>query len=126
MSNLKRQFIGLMNFARQHNFHKPFSEVYFVEDKSIQHSLKPYEINEISQQNVFSLANYETRFNEVLNQGHSWININFAGMLNDSLLIIIEVPNYENNAEFTEVNLSLPDRKVMENDWNISSLYKIV
>jgi hypothetical protein len=126
MSDLERHFIRLMNFARQHNFHKPFSEVYFAEDKSIQRSSRTDEINEISQQNIFNLANYEIRFNEVLNQRHSWININFAGMLNDSLLIIIEVPNYENNAEFTEVNLSLPDRKVMENDWNISSLYKIV
>jgi hypothetical protein len=115
-----------MNFARQHNFHKPFSEVYFAEDKSIRRSPEPDEINEISRQNIFNLAGYEIRFNEVLNRGHSWINMNFAGMLNDSLLIIIEAPDYENKAEFTEVNLSLPDRQVMENDWNISSLYKIV
>lgn len=124
MSELKDHFERLMNFAKQSNFHKPFSEVCFVESKSIQYYSN--QLNKISRQEIFSFENYENRFNEALNQGHSWINMNLAGVLNDFLLVIIEVPNYKNNSEFTEVNLSLPDTQVIENDWNISPFYEIV
>jgi len=46
-------------------------------------------------------------------------------MLNETLLVVIELPSYENNVEFTTVNLSLPEKRVIENDWNAAPFYKL-
>ena len=124
MSELKKHFERLMNFAKQSGFHKPFSKAYFVESKSIE--IHPNGLNKIPEPEIFSFERYEIRFEEIVNQGYSWININFAGVLNDFLLVVIEIPNYKNTIGFTEVNLSLPNMKVIENDWNAAPFYKIV
>lgn len=128
MSELKKYFERLMDFARQSNFNQPFSQVYFVEDKAIQHSFDSNKSSEIFRENIFTFENYENRLNQILNQGHSWVNFNFAGMLDDSLLIIIELPNYKNNVPFesVSVNLSLPEERVIENDWKTTDFVKII
>ena len=125
MSDLKENFERLMDFAKQNNFRKPFSKVYFVEDKSVQPASEADDVKETSRQEIFSFENYENRFDEILKQGYSWINMNFAGMLDDDLLVVIELPNYENSNELTSLNLSLPAKKVLDNDWNASPFYKI-
>jgi len=126
VSELKKHFERLMEFAKQSNFRQPFSQVYFVEDKAIQRFFDYESADEISRENIFTFETYENRFNEIPNQGYSWINLNFAGMLDDNLLVIVEFPSSENNAEFTAVNLSLPEKRVVENHWNISSFIKII
>lgn len=115
-----------MEFAKQSNFRQPFSQVYFVEDKAIQRFFDSNKPNEISRENIFTFEDYENRFNEILNQGYSWINLNFAGMLDDNLLVMAEFPSSKNNVEFTAVNLSLPEKRVIENHWNVSSFIKII
>jgi hypothetical protein len=59
-----------MEFAKQNHFHKPFSEVYFVEDNTIQRFPDLDKPGEISRQSIFDFDNYEKRFDEILNQGH--------------------------------------------------------
>ncbi len=66
MSELNENFERLMEFVKQHNFHKPFSQVYFVEDKSIRRFLNPDKSAEISHQDIFVFENYENRFDEIL------------------------------------------------------------
>jgi len=111
VSELKKYFERLMELAKQSNFRQSFSQVYFVEDKAIQRFLDSNKPNQI---------------NEILNQRYSWINLNFAGMLDDNLLVMTEFPSSENNVEFTAVNLSLPEKRVIENHWNVSSFIKII
>ncbi len=126
MSELKKHFERLMEFAIQSNFHKPFSQVYFVEGKSIQGFYGSNKICELFRQDIFTFETYESRFNELLNQGYSWINMHFAGILNNNLLIVIEIPNYENTIKFTSINLSGPSKKVTEKDYSLDSFIKIV
>lgn len=124
MSELRKQFERLMEFAKKSNFQQPFSQVYFAESNHVcRFSEKP---DELSRKNLFIFEDYENQFAKILKQGHSWINLNFAGMLNDALLVLIELPNYENNVDITTVNLSLSGKTVIENDWNISSFLKII
>lgn len=124
MSELKRHFERLMDFAKNSNFHQPFSQVYFAESRCVQSFAgKP---DELSRQNIFTFEVYENRFADILKQGHSWINLSLAGILNDDLLVLVELPNYKNNADTTTVNLALPDKRSTANDWNISSLIKII
>ncbi len=126
MSKLKENFERLMNFAAQSGFHKPFSQVYLVEQKSILRFYDSDQIVEISRQDIFTSEKYETRFDEILTQGHSWVNMNFAGILNNNLLVVIETPNYENNCEFTSVNFSGISNKVLERDYSLDSFFKVI
>lgn len=126
MSELKKHFERLIDFAKDSNFYKPFSQVYFVEERFVRRFLDSDKSDEISTQNMFSFENYEKRFSELLHQGHSWINMNFAGMVNNTLLVIIELPNYENNIEYTAVNLSEPFKKVLDNNLSLSPFFRIV
>jgi len=115
-----------MELAKQSNFRQPFSQVYFAEEKSIQRFFDSESTNELFRQDIFTFEDYEKRFNEILKQGHSWVNLNFAGMLDDNLLVMAEFSGSENNAEFTVVNLSLPEKRVIENHWNVSSFIGII
>jgi hypothetical protein len=118
MSELKRHFEGLMNFAKNSNFRQPFSQVYFAESKFIERfSDKP---DELSRQNIFTIEIYEDRFDEILKQDYSRVNLSSAGMFDNNLLIVIELPRSKTDVKITAVNLSLPEKRVIENDSNIS------
>ena len=82
----------------------------------------------ISRATIYEFETYERTFNELLNQGHTWINLHFAGIINNDLFIIVELPNYKNNTprESVSVNLSLPVLKTIENNWNASLVYEII
>jgi len=102
-----------MDFARQRNFRQPFSKVYFTDEKSIQHFFDSDRLNKIPRHVIFNFENYESRFEEILSQGYSWLNINFVGMIENSLFIFIETPNNESNIlqKSASVNVSLPVKK---------------
>lgn len=116
-----------MDFAKEYNFFEHFSQIYFVERNEIQYVLSSG-LNKIPRKFIFTSYSYETRFDELFDKGHSWINMNLAGILNKKLFIIIEVPDYENNVprEFVAVKYSLPTRRISENDWNMKPFYEIV
>ncbi len=97
-----------------------------AEYESIRHFFDSDKVGEIARQDVFSFEDYEDRFNEILNQGYFWVNLSFTGIFDGRLLVVIELPGYENNVEATSINLSLPEKIVVENDWNISSFIKII
>jgi len=54
--------------------------------------------------------------------------LSFEGLLDDNLLIIIELPDYKNNVplEWTSINISLPSKEIVENNWDVSSFIKII
>jgi hypothetical protein len=126
MSSLKKNFETLLKFAEENNFSQSFSQVYFVEDKDIEF-FSNSNLHKIPREALLSFESYENRFDELLNQGHSWINMYLSGIFNNFLLVIIEIPDYENNVprEFVSVNFSLPEKRVTENNWSIDSSYEI-
>jgi hypothetical protein len=125
---LRKHFERLMELAKQHNFHQSFSQVYFVNDKSIRRFFDSNKPDEILRKDIFTFEDYENQFDELLNQGHSWLNLSFVGIVKDSLLIIIELPKYKNNAscKSISINLSLPNQEIIEKNWNVSSFMKII
>jgi hypothetical protein len=127
MSELKKHFERLMEFAKQFNFHQPFSQVYFAESKFVRRFFDSESIDEISRQEIFTFEAYENRFDEIMHQGHSWINLSFEGMLDGNLLVFIELPNYKNSVPFesVSVHLCLPTKKIIENNWDVSPFIKI-
>lgn len=128
LNSLKSNFERLLKFAKNHNFSASWKDVYVVEDKAIIRSF--FDINklcEIPKSALNKFEDYQKYFDEVLlKSGHSWVNLNFLGLLDDSLILTIEIPSYENEATFTTVNISLPNNRIIENNWNASLFYKIV
>ncbi len=57
---------------------------------------------------LHSLESYEVRFEQLLNQGHSWINLSGFGVLGAILVVLVEIPRESVSARQTFVNFSGP------------------
>jgi hypothetical protein len=73
---------------------------------------------------LFSPLEYESRFNEILGTGYSWVNMSCCGIQDGSLIVIIEVPAprtlYPGCS--TSVNLSGPGT---DQAWNVARVLTI-
>lgn len=77
------------------------------------------------QNNAFMTTDqYESRFSELLNMGYSWININFGGIYQNSMIIFIEYPRESSNIpkDKVSVNPSGP----MDDTWNLNEKLVVV
>lgn len=127
MSELEKKLKTLLNFAKENNFSSRFSQILFVEQRFVQHD-PATNLNSIPWNFIFNLETYKKHFDDLLNQGHSWININLVGTVENSILVVIEYPSYRNEVpkEFVSVNFSLPEKRVIENAWEADDFYKII
>ncbi len=117
-----------MTFSRQWAEQTPsWSRVLFVEDKDIKREGVHCSI---ARSSLWTRNDYEARFDELLNDGYGWINMNFAGILDGSFLVIIELPHYKNSVprEKVSVNFSGPniDPKTRKPRWNAADTIQIV
>jgi len=71
---------------------------------------------------------YAPRFDEHLAKGYSWINMNAAGILGDSLLVVIELPSYVSGAPKDKVAVNLSGAAMLNGKtvWNADERFKIV
>ena len=124
MNDLERHLNQLVAFMEQRGAPSSWSRVLFVEDTSIAHGMPSL----IPHSSLIPLADYMGRFDAHLDAGHSWINMSAAGILDDSLLVIIELPSYKNNVprDGVSVNLSGPAILNGEPQWDASRMYRIV
>lgn len=77
---------------------------------------------------LFTPENYEQRFGWLLAQHYGWINLQAAGIFQDTLLVMIETPKETNNeiGNNVAINLSGPYLHTQESPWEISDLVKII
>lgn len=124
---MKDNFETLLKFAYEHNFSESFWQVYFVEAASIQFVLNTG-LQKIPRKSIFTFEDYKTRFNELLGAGHAWINLHLAGIIENSLLVIIEMPQGRNYVprEFVSIKFSLPEKRIEENNWKLEGFYEII
>ena len=124
MSDLEKHLNQLVSLMKEHGMPSSWSRVLFVEDTSISHGLPSY----IPRQALITLENYAARFDEHLDEGHSWINMSAAGILDDALLVIIHLPQYKNSVprDRVSVNLSGPAMLNGKSLWDASDKYIIV
>jgi hypothetical protein len=126
-NSLESNFEKLLNFAKTNNFSASCEEVYIVEDKSIKRFSDLNDICEIPKSALNKFEDYRKYFDEVLlKSGHSWVNLHFLGLIENHLILTIEFPRYKNDATFTTVNISLPENRIVENNWNASLFYQII
>jgi hypothetical protein len=62
----------------------------------------------VSRSELRTVASYQARFEQLLDQGHAWINLSAFGFVGDTLLITVETPRSSASAQRTSVNLSGP------------------
>jgi hypothetical protein len=124
MNDLEKHLNRLIPFMEQWGAPSSWSRVLFVEDTSIARGMPSL----IPRHSLIPMADYAVRFDSHLGAGHSWINMNAAGILGDALLVVIELPRYINNVprEKTSVNFSGPAILDGKPQWDASRMYKIV
>ena len=101
--------------------------------KNLKICVNPYERkdhkNILYKSKFQNIENFEEEFINIQKQGHAWINLTLGGIYNDSLVFILELPQYKNNIPFgeTSVNLSGPSLNVEHRPkWQLEDIYKIL
>ena len=124
MNDLESHLNRLIAFTAQGGVPPSWSGVLFVEDASIARGMPSL----IPRDSLIPLADYAARFTAHLDAGHSWINMNAAGILGDALIVIIELPGYKNDVPrgAVSVNVSGPAMLNGEPQWDASGVYEIV
>ena len=124
MNDLERHLNQLISFMKKWGAPSNWSRVLFVEYSSIIHGNPSL----IPRSALIPAEDYALRFDSHLDAGHSWINMNAAGILNDVLLVIIELPTYKNNLPRDKVSVNFSGANIMNGkpQWDASKSYRIV
>jgi hypothetical protein len=124
MNDLEKHFNRLALFMKEWNAPSSWSRVLFVEDESITHGIPSY----IPREALVSMEDYAAKFDAHLDAGHSWINMQAAGILGDTLLVLIQLPRYKNNVPRDKVSVNFSGPAMMNSDslWDASGKYIIV
>jgi hypothetical protein len=111
MSELQRHLERLTSWLNSRQQPLSWSCILIAEDADIKHGT----ISSLSRSALATPDEYSARFEEHLNAGHSWINMNAASVIEDTLLVVIELPSYSNTVprEKVSVNLSGPSEHTL-------------
>ena len=124
MNELERHLKRLESFTLGLDDSVFWSRVLIVEYENITHG-KP----SLIQRSALSTSKeYAARFDEHLAKGYSWINLNAAGILGDTLLVVVELPSYVSGIpkDKVAVNLSGATMSNGKTIWNADERFKVV
>ena len=124
MNDLEKHLNQLISSMNEWGAPSSWSRVLFIEDTSIAHGTPSL----IPRNSLILMADYTARFDSHLDAGHSWINMNAAGILDDALLVIIELPRYKNNVPRDKVSVNFSGAAIVNGkpQWDASERYRIV
>ncbi len=97
-----------------------WSRVLVVEEQSISWG-KP---SRIERSALFTPEAYESKFDELLNQWHVWVNMSTMGVLDDTLLVEIEYPHYKNDAPRNKLFVNYSQS--IDENWDLSNRFEII
>ena len=130
MSEIDAHFVSLTRFIRGQCAAPEWGKVFFVESSDIK-----YEASDevwggymrVPRMALRPMDEYRERFESLLDQGYSWINLNAAGIFYGNLVIVVEVPNHKSGIPRSKVsvNLSGPSLKDGIPQWDIEARLKI-
>jgi hypothetical protein len=122
MSNLTISLNALQNFLEERGIAPTTLDVRIVE-------IGPdVEIDEhgrfhVKRTEIRTVAEYEERFNELLDSGLPWLNMSCYGVDDGKMLVAVEVPRSLSKSSLrTSVNYSGPVATVLEADWKVDSV----
>lgn len=130
MTEIEAHFSSLTRFIREQCGAPEWGKVFFLESSDVKYEAS----NEVwggymrvPRMALRPMHEYHERFDSLLNQGYSWINLNAAGIFDGNLLVIVEIPNYKSGTPRNKVavNLSGPSLKDGIPQWHIGARLKI-
>lgn len=114
-TDLEAQLDRLFAFFRESFAQVSWRQILIAEAKMIT-DLPSYQIPRAA---LFTPQQYADRFAELLTQGYSWINLQVAGVFEDTMLIVVEWPQYKSGAPRPAVNFSGPYLVRGRESWNL-------
>lgn len=61
----------------------------------------------LSNNKIKSIQQFVTEFDRILNSGYSWINLNYAGAIDQTAVVIVELPKSTSNVPRHRVSINL-------------------
>jgi hypothetical protein len=125
MDDLEKHFNRLVSFMERWGAPPSWSHVLFVEEASITRGMPSL----IPRNALIPMADYAARFDSHLGAGHAWVNMNAAGVLGDALLVVVELPGYENDVPRDKVSVNFSGAAIIIDgaaQWDASRMYQVV
>ncbi len=95
--------------------------VLFAEDIHVD----PFSKQMIEESSLHTLIEFTNRFDELSTEGYNWLNFSGLGILDNTLIVVIEKPNTNTGCQTTSVNQSGPPNCVKDNDYNLEQFIEI-
>ena len=110
-------------FSRWSNW-LSWSQVLFVENTSIIDG----KVSKIPRSALIPTKVYAKRFDELLDSGYFWINMNALGIWQDNLIVVIELPSYKSYIPRSKVSVNFSGPSIIDGkpQWDLSKRIEIV
>ncbi len=124
MDDLEIHINKLKTFILKYDASLSWSRVLIIEDEKMIHGNPSL----IPRSALVTPEDYAMRFDEHLGKGYSWINMNAAGILGDTLLVVIELPNYVSGSSRDKVSINFSGAAMLRGKpvWDASERFEIV
>ncbi|HET8925679.1 MAG TPA: hypothetical protein VFN26_22035 [Candidatus Acidoferrum sp.] len=126
MSALSNHLDRLLALLEDCGLHPPSRDVRIVEISQIRR-VSPDGTVHVRRDELRSPLDYEARFDELLRTGYAWLNVSCYGVHDGFLIVAIEVPGPRTLYPGcpTSVNLSGPENRVLDQEWNVAAILTI-
>lgn len=98
-----------------------WNHLLFAEDLKV----VPFSKQIIEANKLHSLEEFSDRFEELLEEGHNWLNLTALGVLDGTLIVAIEKPKANAGSPTTSVNQSGPPNCVRDNGYDLERFIEI-
>lgn len=117
-NDLERNLNLLTSFFPQWFNWLPWSQVLFLESTSFIDG----NVSKVPRSALIPAREYAERFNELLDKGYSWINMSALGVWKGSLIVVIELPSYDNNVPRDKVSVNFSGPVIIDGkpQWDLS------
>jgi hypothetical protein len=123
-NDLEKNLNLLTSFFPEWSNWLPWSQVLFLENTSFTYA----KVYKIPRSALIPSKDYVERFDELLDRGYHWINMNAFGIWRDNLIVVIELPGYKGDRprEKVSVNFSGPAIINEKPQWDLSERIEII
>jgi len=85
-------------------------------------------VSKIPRSALIPSKDYAKRFDELLDSGYYWINLNAFGIWKDNLIVVIELPNYKVDIPRNKVSVNFSGPAIIEGkpQWDLSNRVEII
>ena len=124
VSDLEKNLSRLISFFPKWSNWMSWSQVLFLENTPFTHGNPSI----IPKSALIPSEEYAKRFEELLDKGYSWINMNAFGVWEEKLIVVIELPSYSSNIsrDKISVNFSGPAMLNGKPQWDLSKRVELV